>query len=122
MKRDLQVERNLSALLRCGVTSAACIVLAGAVLFLAAHGAEPADYAIFRGAPLELRSIGGMLRSALSLEGRGVIQLGVAVLIATPVVRVAVSFGAFTRARDPRYVVITGAVLGVLVYSIFGTH
>ena len=55
-----------------------------------------------------------MLRSALSLEGRGVIQLGIAILIATPIARVAFSVGAFAGARNARYVAITAAVLAVL--------
>jgi len=98
------------------------MVLAGALLFLVGHGDEPADYANFRGEPAELRSLGGMLRSALAMDGRGVIQLGIAMLIATPIARVAFSVGAFARARNPRYVAITATVLAVLAYSMFGAH
>jgi uncharacterized membrane protein len=122
MSRDAQVERALGNLLRAGVMAAGGVMLAGALLFLAGHGAERADYATFRGEPAELRNLGGMLRSAFSLEGRGVMQLGIAMLIATPIARVAFSVGAFARAHNARYVVITATVLAVLAYSMFGKH
>ena len=120
--RDAGVARHLGNLLRTGVMAAGAVVLAGALLFLAGHGADRADYAIFHGEPAELRNLSGMLRSAVSLDGRGVIQLGIAMLIATPIARVAFSVGAFARARDMRYVVITATVLAVLAYSMFGKH
>ena len=122
MSRDLRVERALGDLLHAGVSAAAFVVIAGALLFLIAHGGEPADYATFRGEPAELRNLGGMLHSALSLEGRGVIQFGIAILIATPIARVAFSVAAFAGARNTRYAAITAAVLAVLGYSMFGTH
>jgi uncharacterized membrane protein len=49
-------------------------------------------------------------------------QLGIAILIATPIARVAFSVGAFARARNPRFVAITATVLAVLAYSMFGSH
>lgn len=122
MGRDAGVERALGGLLRAGVLTAGAVVLAGALLFLAGHGAEPADFATFRGEPEDLRNLSGMLRSAFALEGRGVMQLGIAILIATPIARVALSVGAFARARNARYAAITATVLAVLVYSMFGKH
>jgi uncharacterized membrane protein len=120
--RDLPMERRLADLLRAGVIAASGMVLGGALLFLVSHGAEPADYATFHGEPAELRNLGGMLHSALALDGRGVMQLGIAILIATPIARVAFSVGAFARARNARYVAITATVLTVLAYSMFGQH
>jgi uncharacterized membrane protein len=96
--------------------------MGGALLFLVRHGAETADYATFRGEPEELRNLGGMLRSALALEGRGVMQFGLAILIATPIARVALSVGVFAGARNVRFAAITAAVLAVLGYSMFGPH
>lgn len=53
-------------------------------------------------------------------RGRALIQLGLLLLIATPVSRVAFSVFAFERQRDWTYVGITLAVLAVLVYSLAG--
>jgi uncharacterized membrane protein len=52
------------------------------------------------------------------LHSRGLIQLGLLLLIATPVARVAFSVLAFAEQRDWLYVSITLVVLAVLVYSL----
>jgi uncharacterized protein len=51
-----------------------------------------------------------------------VIQLGLLLLIATPVARVVLSIGIFALQRDRRYVLITLVVLTVLLYSVFGPY
>jgi uncharacterized membrane protein len=58
----------------------------------------------------------------LAFQGGGLIQLGLLVLIATPVARVAFSFFAFLYERDWTYVFVTVLVLGLLLYSLFGGH
>jgi uncharacterized membrane protein len=97
---DQQVEQIVGTLLRAGVILAASVVLLGGVLYLARLGTSPPDYRVFRGEPADLRSIAGILRDARSVDGRGIIQLGLLLLIATPVARVAFSLVAFARQRD----------------------
>ena len=53
------------------------------------------------------------------LRPQGFITLGLLLLIATPVVRVAASIVAFAIERDRRFVVITLLVLAILLFSIF---
>jgi uncharacterized membrane protein len=48
-----------------------------------------------------------------------VIQLGLLVLLATPILRVAISIGLFAFENDWKYVLITITVLCVLLFSIF---
>ena len=55
----------------------------------------------------------------LALHPQAVIALGLLLLIATPVMRVAVSVVAFAVERDRRFVVITLIVLLILLFSIF---
>jgi len=55
----------------------------------------------------------------LVLQPQAVITLGLLLLIATPVVRVAVSVAAFVVERDRRFIVITLLVLLILLFSIF---
>jgi uncharacterized membrane protein len=98
------------------------LVLVRGVLYLGRHGSETADYRVFHGEPSDLRSVSGTARDALAGRGRGVIQLGLLILIATPVARVAFSALAFGRQRDATYVVVTMIVLAVLVYSLLGRH
>jgi uncharacterized membrane protein len=119
---DQQVEQVIGNLLRYGVLTAALVTLAGAVLFLVRHGGEPADYRVFHGEPADLRTVSGVVADALAGRSRGVIQLGLLLLIATPVVRVVFSVFAFGRQRDYLYVVVTLIVLAVLMYSLFAAE
>ena len=119
---DLRIEVIIGALLRTGVILAAAVVLFGAVVYLARHGQEVASYGVFHGEPEALKSVAGIIQGALHMSGRAIIQLGLLLLIATPVARVAFSAVAFARERDYLYVWITLFVLGVLLYSLFGSH
>ncbi len=112
------VEILIGNLLRTGVALAATIVLIGGTIYLARHGLTVPRYDVFAGEPAELCTLQGIVKGALTLQGRGLIQLGLLLLIATPVVRVAVSVVAFAAQRDRLYVVITLAVLMVLLYSL----
>ncbi len=114
------MELRIGTLLRIGVVLSASIVAIGAVIFLARHGAEQPAYSVFRGEPADLRSLRGIVEHALDLRGAGVIQLGLLVLLGTPVARVALAAYAFARQRDRLYVAVTLFVLAVLLYSIAG--
>jgi uncharacterized membrane protein len=118
-KADERVENFLGNLLRVGVGLAALVVLTGAILYLAQHGAEQPDGRTFEGEPPHLRSPQGIITNAFSGRGRGVIQLGLLLLIATPVARVAFSVLAFAWQRDYLYISLTLFVLAVLLISIF---
>lgn len=115
---DAQTEQMLGSLLRAGVLLAGVIVAAGGLLFLIRHGAEPPHYRVFRGEPADLRTFSGILGEAAHFSGRGLIQLGLLVLIGTPVARVALSAYAFARERDRLYSGIALAVLTLLLYSL----
>lgn len=117
---DLRVELALALLLRAGVLLAAGLVLAGGVLYLAREGGMRPDYGRFSGEPGNLRHPLGVFAAALALNPLGLIQLGVLVLLATPVVRVAFSLLAFLRERDRTYVGMTAVVLVVLLLSLLG--
>jgi uncharacterized membrane protein len=108
----------LGCVLRAGVTIAAAIVTVGAVVYLAKRGTVHPDYQAFTGEPADLRSIRGILSDAAHGSGRGLIQLGLLVLIATPIVRVLCSIAGFWREGDRIYVFVTLTVLGLLAYSL----
>jgi len=119
---DLEIEIVIGALLRTGVILAASVVLLGAIIYLAHYGLDPVNYSAFHGDPAFLRSLTGIVRGAVHLDGRAIIQFGLLLLIATPVARVAFSAVAFAIERDYLYVWITLFVLAVLLYSLFGYH
>ena len=109
----------LGRVLRAGVIAAAMIVVAGGTVYLSKHGTSLPHYRVFRGEPADLRSIRGILTEAADGRGRGLIQLGLLILIGTPIVRVLCSVAGFARERDWIYVAITIVVLGLLAYSLF---
>lgn len=117
---DVRVELAVSWILRAGLYLAAALVLAGGALYLARHGAETPHYRVFEGEPAELTSVDAIARDALAGSAQGVIQLGLLVLLATPVARVAFSVVAFALERDRLYVGVTLLVLAVLAYSLLG--
>ena len=116
---DHEVELRLATLLRAGVLASAALVIGGGVLYLVKYGAAPPQHATYTGEPDDLKRVGGIVKEALALSGRGLIQLGLLLLIATPVARVAFSLYAFVRQRDRTYVFITAFVLVLLLGSLF---
>jgi uncharacterized membrane protein len=118
---DQKTEEIIGTLLRAGVTLAASVVLAGGLLYLVRHGGEPADYKVFRGEPTDLRQVGSIVRDAVTRRSRGIIQLGILLLIATPIARVVFAVFAFAKERDKMYVVFTLIVLAILMYSLIGS-
>jgi uncharacterized membrane protein len=115
---DRSIERMVSVVLRSGVLLSACVVLAGGIYYLIRHGEELADYRTFRGTPSVDRYIGQIVESAVQLRARSIIQAGILLLIATPILRVAVSLAGFALEREGKYVAITAIVLLVLLYSV----
>jgi len=119
---DRRVDKIMGVLLRTGVVLSAMFVLAGGIVYLARHQMPVTNYRVFQGEPAELRTAPGILHEGLALRGRGLIQLGLLILIATPIARVAFSVLAFLYQRDWTYVVVTLVVLGLLFYSLLGGH
>jgi uncharacterized membrane protein len=118
---DQKIEGTIGNLLRAGVMSSALVVFVGAFIYLMRHGSAPTDYHVFRGEPSDLRTLSGIFHSAFALHGRGVIQLGLVLLIFTPVARVAFSIWGFLEEHDRMYVIFTSIVLVILLYSLFGS-
>jgi uncharacterized membrane protein len=117
---DQRLEILVANLLRAGVLIAAAFVLTGGVGYLIHHGGEAAEYHEFQGAAQQYRDPAQIVSHALHPDWRAVIQLGLLVLIATPVTRVALALAGFALERDWMYVGITAAVLVILLYSLLG--
>jgi len=108
---DDRMERLIGGILRVGVVAATGLVLCGEALHLARHGGVRPD---FGSLGTNLPGLAGMARLALEFPGRGLVELGLLVLVATPVARVAFSVLAFAARRDWTYVVVTVLVLALL--------
>lgn len=118
---DDRVEGLIAHLLRAGVVIAALVVIGGAVPYLVESPRAHVDYRTFHGEPDNLKSVHGIIRTALGGDPRGIIQLGLLLLIATPIARVMFSAVAFAIEGDRMYVGFTLLVLAVLLYSLFGS-
>ena len=119
---DRRIEVIVGNLLRAGVLLAGAVVVIGGAIFLMRHGHESPQYHQFVGEPAALRTVPGILREAASLRGREIIQLGLLILIATPILRVAFSVVGFALERDWLYVGITLLVMAVLLFGLAGGH
>ncbi len=128
---DEKLDLLLGGILRAGVGVSAFVVALGGFYYLYQYWGRPVpayavfdpnvlhpDYQSLDSVPDELRSISGIVTSAFHLHSRGFIQLGIVILIATPIARVVFSAWAFAAQRDYTYVTVTLIVLGVLLFSL----
>jgi uncharacterized membrane protein len=119
---DKRIDEIIGNLLRSGVILAGAVVFVGAIFYLVQNGSSVAQYGIFRGEASDLRHITAIFRDALAFHARGIMQLGLLLLIATPVARVLFTVFAFGYERDWTYVAVTLIVLTLLLYSLGAWH
>ena len=109
-----KTELIISGVLRGGVLLSVAIILGGAAWFF---------YLTSIGAlvhPSFPDTLPAVWHGLLALDPPSIIVVGLLVLLATPVMRVAVSIIAFALEEDRTYVTITTLVLAILLFSIFG--
>ncbi|MFT4221976.1 DUF1634 domain-containing protein [Dysgonomonas sp.] len=127
-ERDMEL--FIGKLLRCGVMLACGITLFGGIIYLIQnHGGSMEHYKptpdgqTFPGVEHYLRELSTIIPRILDFDGAAIIQLGVCVLIATPVFRVAFSVIGFLIEKDYMYVVITLIVLAIILANmLLGLH
>ena len=115
---DETVEQFVGRGLQIGVLLSALVVAVGGIMLLAASPALPVSYSVFKSEPAALRSVGGVIVGAWDLNVHAIVQLGIVLLIATPIARVALTLGAFAIQRDRTYVGITAIVLVLLLLGL----
>lgn len=120
-----KVELAISLVLRIGVVLSVAIVAVGLGMMFAHHSAYVSVTGSFSYKELTSRStpfphtFRALGHSIATGDGRGIVVLGVLVLILTPVLRVAVGVLSFIYEKDPPMALITLYVLAVLVGSFF---
>jgi uncharacterized membrane protein len=116
-----RVEIVISTLLRVGVVTSLAIVVLGTIVTFIHHPqyfTSPAELT-------RLTSLDGafpitftqVFREFVQLRGEAIVVVGLALLVLTPVARVAVSILAFVYQRDWTFVAITAFVLAMLLLS-----
>jgi uncharacterized membrane protein len=116
---DRSIEAILGNLLRMGVIIAGSVVFIGAVLFLVRHRSEIPSYHIFKPDVFKYSDFRNLYNGIITFRSSSIMELGILLLIATPVLRVFFSIFAFSYKKDYTYVVFTVLVLLVLIFSFF---
>ena len=116
-EKEHGLEMAMGRMLQIGVTIAALVVLIGGLLYLAQNGGSLRDYQHFHAATPATTTIKGIVASAAQLDPRGIMGLGILLLIATPVCRVIFGVVGFAFLRDRLYTIISIIVLCVLLFS-----
>ncbi len=115
---DRRLETIIGRLLQTGVLLAAAVVAAGGILYLVHNHADPANYRHFVTGGPAIQTLPGMIHSAASFNSEGLIQIGLVLLILTPVARVAMAVVGFFLERDRLYTVVSLIVLLILAFSL----
>jgi uncharacterized membrane protein len=115
---DHRIENMMGRLLQVGVLLASSVVFIGGLLYLHAHAGMPRDYRTFTSEPASLRHPVALFRLLMTGDPAAVVQLGVLLLIATPIARVIFAAIGFAVERDHLYVAISLTVLGVLIFGL----
>ncbi len=118
--KERRLALEVGGILRLGVIVAGAVIVFGLLPYLVIEGGRRADYHVFRGEPAAFRTVGGTFRDAAHADPRGIMQLGVLLLVATPVARVVLCLVEFARASDRLYVGVSFLVLLALCWGLFG--
>ncbi len=120
LEQDAGLELLISNLLRAGVGVSLALVTFGMSLTFFHHR----DY-FFSGQALQRltapergpHALADVLADAMNARGQAFVMVGLLVLMATPVLRVALSLLVFGRQRDRAFVTVTSVVLSLLLLS-----
>jgi uncharacterized membrane protein len=115
-----RLESAIANLLRAGVLVSAALVGLAGLFYLLQHRTDTVDYARFQMEQNNLRTLSGIFASAMRLQIDAMIQLGLVLLIATPIARVGLAALGFYLQRDRLYVAVSLIVLAILMISL--TH
>jgi uncharacterized membrane protein len=120
--KDTDMQAIIGWILRGGVILSMAVVIIGGVLYLTRHGQSMSDYKTFKKIPDFISDPQGVINGALSYKGQAIIQLGIVLLIATPVMRVIFACIGFLIEKDYLYTLISVIVLLIILISMISGH
>jgi uncharacterized membrane protein len=113
-------EAIIGFLLRVLVILSASFVFTGGILYLFENGGTIPNYKVFQGEPPYLKNVYQIIGDAFNFHSRGLIQLGIVLLIANPVARVIFAAASFIYEKDYMYLLFSVIVISVLLFSFLG--
>ena len=114
---DQDLDESVAVVLRIGVTLSAAVVILGGVLLSKHMLSAVPDYTHFHPGDPGLRSVMGIVQGSVNFMPKSLIQLGLLLLIATPVARVVLCVIGFARQHNILYVAVSTVVLVILILS-----
>ncbi|MFD1258156.1 DUF1634 domain-containing protein [Mucilaginibacter terrae] len=111
------IQQIIGWILRLGVIISMLVVLIGGCLYIYRHSTETVHYSRFVGVPEFVHTPGGIWHGILTFRGRAIIQAGIILLIATPIVRIMFSAIGFVLEKDWLYTGISLLVLAIIIIS-----
>jgi uncharacterized membrane protein len=120
--KDRDMQSVIGWVLRAGVIISMSIVFLGGIIYLYRHGYTVADHKKFVGIPDFIKTAPGIFSGIMALRGQAIIQFGIILLIATPVLRVIFSAIGFILEKDYLYVGISLLVLLIIFISMISGH
>ena len=120
--KDTDMQLLLGKVLRAGTIISISVVFLGGILYLYRHGYSVANYREFKGIPDFVRLSTQLINESLKFKGQAIIQVGIILLIATPIIRVIFSAVGFALEKDYLYFGISLLVLLIIFFSALGGH
>jgi uncharacterized membrane protein len=119
--KDTDIQAIIGWVLRTGVILSIAIVLFGGAVYIYRHGHDIANYSTFKDVS-DFVQLSGIINGILTFKGKAIIQGGIVLLIATPIIRVAFSAVGFVFEKDYLYTGITLLVLLIIFISMLSGH
>jgi uncharacterized membrane protein len=120
-KREHALEIGIAGVLRGGVTVSLLLIVAGTVVSFV-HHPEYLRSLVALGRltqpGIALHSVSEVLAGLRAGHGQAIVALGLLLLLATPVLRVALALALFLKDRDRTFAALTFAVLVLLLVSL----
>jgi uncharacterized membrane protein len=83
--KDTDIQATIGWVLRTGVMLSISIVLFGGAVYIYRHGHDIANYSTFKD-DSDFAQLTGIINGILTFRGRAIIQGGIILLIATPII------------------------------------
>ena len=118
MLKDRDMQLIMGNLLRAGVVLSMTVVFIGGLIYLMGYGKQVANYSEFVMDESGFFSLASIWTGMLEMNGKAIIQLGILLLIFTPISRVILAVFSFLLERDYLYVLIGLIILSIILFSL----
>lgn len=116
---DVDLNRSVGNLLRLGVILSVAISIIGFVKLFLEGFKMPKNYSLLETGSSSEKLWGQFWESLCKGEGMAIIQLGILVLIFTPLMRIVFALIGYLKEKDYIYVIISSIVLAIMAISFF---